>query len=59
MGASGAERDALADGPDEPEQLAGDGGGRDGLALAVAGAVAVAMMQADLGVPRAGGDVGS
>src|SRR4051812_50059103 len=50
-------------GPEEATELAGDGDGRDGRALAARGEAAVAVVQADLGVPGArrdgGGHVGS
>jgi hypothetical protein len=45
-------------GPEEARKFAGDGGGRDGRALAVAGEVAVAMVQAELRLPGARRDRG-
>src|SRR5207244_1848583 len=45
-------------GPEEAGELAGDGDVGDGGALAVAGEVAVAVVQAHLGAEGAGGDVG-
>ena len=45
-------------GPEEAGELAGDGGGGDGRALAVVGEVAVAVVQADLGLPGARGTAG-
>src|SRR3954451_2024552 len=45
MWTSGAKRDALPDGPDKPEQLAGDGGGRDHRALPARGEPAIGLVQ--------------
>src|SRR4051794_41969116 len=45
-------------GPEEATELAGDGDGRDGRALAARGQAAVAVVQTDLGVPGARRDGG-
>src|SRR3954463_4943512 len=45
-------------GPEEAGELAGDGDGGDGRALAVVGEGVVAVVQAQLGAPGAGGDFG-
>jgi hypothetical protein len=57
MWASGAERDALADRPDEPEQLAGDSGGGHHRALPARGEPAIGLVQAELGLPGQRDDV--